>query len=210
MKLVFLGPPGAGKGTSAALLAKESGIPHISTGDLFRSHIKNMTDLGKRVKAILDKGNLVPDEITTEIVRERLDRGDTGKGFILDGYPRTIPQAEALASMRSISAVLLFNLSEEEIIKRLSGRRVAPSSGRIYHIIFNPPKQEGKCDESGEDLIIRPDDRIDAIKNRLEVYIRQTEPLIAYYREKGLLKDVDAFPPREEVYAAVRKIIGIV
>ena len=204
MKLIFLGPPGAGKGTMADKLANEQGIPHISTGDIFRYNIKNETELGKKVKAILDKGDLVPDELTISLVEDRLGQDDTGGGFILDGFPRTIPQAEALDGFATIEKVVNFAISDEEIIKRLSGRRVAPSSGRTYHVIFNPPKVEGKDDDSGEDLVIRPDDQVDAIKNRLDVYKKQTAPLIDYYKTKGLLVDVDATPKPDEVFAALK------
>ena len=190
MKLVFLGPPGAGKGTLAANAKDYYNIPHISTGDLFRNNIKNETELGKQVKAILASGGLVPDSITIEMVRNRLKEADCNKGFILDGFPRTIPQADALAEMTDLDAVVNMDISNEEVIARLSGRRMCPSTGRIYHILFNPPKVAGKDDETGEDLIQRDDDKEDAIKHRLEVYAEQTQPLIDYYRKKGLLKDV--------------------
>lgn len=190
MKMVFLGPPGAGKGTVAAKAREYFSIPHISTGDLFRNNIKNETELGKQVKAILASGSLVPDSVTIEMVRQRLAEPDCKKGFILDGFPRTIAQADALAKMVDLDAVVNFVISNEEVVERLSGRRMCPSTGRIYHIKFNPPKVEGKDDETGEDLIQRDDDRQEAIIHRLNVYAEQTEPLISYYREKGLLKDV--------------------
>lgn len=205
MKLIFLGPPGAGKGTIAAIAKAHYGIPHISTGDLFREAIANKTDLGLKVKAILDSGELVPDEITVEMVRRRLQEGDVQKGFILDGFPRTTGQAESLQEITSMDRVINFVLPEEAVIKRLSGRRIAKQSGRVYHIIFNPPKTEGICDESGEELIQRPDDRPEAIKKRLEVYRAQTEPLIAYYRNKELLTDIDASPSPEEVAKSLER-----
>lgn len=192
MNLVFLGPPGAGKGTLAATAKDYYGIPHISTGDLFRANIKNETELGKQVKAILASGGLVPDSITIEMVRNRIAEDDCSKGFILDGFPRTIPQADALAEMTRIDAVLNIDISREEVIQRLSGRRMCPSTGRIYHVLFNPPKVEGKDDETGEDLIQRDDDKEEAIMHRLDVYMEQTQPLIDYYTEKGLIRNVKA------------------
>ncbi len=207
MNLIFLGPPGAGKGTLAAKVKEGYSIPHISTGDLFRDAIRKETDLGKRVKAILDSGDLVPDEVTVEMVRRRLEDRDTQSGFILDGFPRTIGQADSLAGFAKMDAVINLVVDKALIIKRLSGRRMAKKSGRIYHIHYNPPKVEGKCDETGEDLIQRPDDKPEAIENRLEVYRKQTEPLIAYYREKDILHDVDASPSPEEVYDSLRPLL---
>ncbi len=207
MNLIFLGPPGAGKGTMASRLAQDQGIPHISTGDIFRANIKNQTELGKKVKTILDRGDLVPDELTIELVKDRLSQPDTGKGFILDGFPRTIPQAEALTSFAKIDNVINFVLTDEEVVKRLSGRRVAPTSGRTYHVLFNPPRKEGIDDETGEKLITRPDDEVDAVKNRLDVYNRQTAPLIDFYRSKNLLTDLDSSPKPDDVYASLKKLL---
>ena len=208
MKMVFLGPPGAGKGTIAALAKDYFNIPHISTGDLFRSNIKNETELGLKVKSILASGGLVPDSVTIEMVRNRIAEPDCEKGFILDGFPRTIPQADALAEMTGLEAVVNFDISKEEVVKRLSGRRMCPSTGRIYHIVFNPPKVENKDDETGEDLIQRPDDKEEAIVNRLEVYTAQTEPLIEYYRGKGLLKDIDASVKPSEVFELLKTTLA--
>ena len=207
MKLIFLGPPGAGKGTMAVRLADHLGIPHISTGDIFRYNIKNETDLGKQVKAILDSGELVPDELTIDLVKDRLQHDDTKKGFILDGFPRTIPQAEALSEFTDIDGAINFSLADEEIVKRLSGRRVHPGSGRTYHVMFNPPKVEGKDDVTGEDLVIRPDDEVDAIRNRLEVYKRQTQPLIEFYEKRDLLTTIDASPKPDKVFEELTKVI---
>lgn len=191
MNLVFLGPPGAGKGTIAAIAKVELNVPHISTGDLFRANIKNGTELGKRVQAILASGALVPDEVTIEMVRERLKEDDAKNGYILDGFPRTIAQADALQDMSDVDAVINFALDHDEIIRRLSGRRVCKSTGRTYHITSNPPKVEGIDDETGEPLIQRDDDKPEAIAHRLEVYEASTAPLIEYYREKGKLIDLD-------------------
>ena len=190
MNLVFLGPPGAGKGTIAKVAKEALGVPHISTGDLFRANIKNETELGKRVKEILASGGLVPDEITIKMVENRLSESDCEKGYILDGFPRTIPQAEALSKMSKVDGVVNFVLSEEEIIKRLSGRRMCPSTGRTYHILFNPPKVEGIDDETGEPLIQREDDKPEAIRHRLELYNEATAPLIDYYKAKDVVLDL--------------------
>ncbi len=207
MNIVLLGPPGAGKGTVAALLKKELGVPHISTGDIFRENIKGGTELGRKVETILASGALVPDEVTIEMVKDRLAKDDTASGYILDGFPRTIGQAEALDAMDTIDCVLNFVLSSEEIIKRLSGRRLCKSTGRIYHIVSNPPKVEGIDDETGEPLIQRDDDKPEAIKHRLEVYEAQTAPLIDYYRKKGNLIDVDSSPSPETIVKAIMKEI---
>lgn len=203
MRLVFLGPPGAGKGTIAAKAKDVCGIPHISTGDLFRENIKNETGLGVRVKSILAAGNLVPDEVTIAMVDQRLKEDDAQGGFILDGFPRTIAQADALASMTDLDRVVNFVLDKEAIVRRLSGRRVCKSTGRTYHILYNPPKVEGIDDETGEPLIQRDDDKEEAIRNRLEVYEASTAPLIAYYRDRGLLVDIDASLSPDEVLKAM-------
>lgn len=207
MNLMFLGPPGAGKGTVASRLAEDKGIPHISTGDIFRAAIRDETELGKKVKAILDKGDLVPDELTVSLVRERLGQPDAQKGYILDGFPRTIGQADALAQFSSLDKVLNFQIADSEVVKRLSGRRIHKPSGRTYHVEFNRPKVAGKDDVTGEDLIQRPDDTEEAIKNRLDVYKKQTAPLIDYYEKKELLVNVDATGTPDEVYQTVLGIV---
>ncbi len=210
MKAVFLGPPGAGKGTVAAQAKDYFKVPHISTGDLFRYNIKNETELGKQVKSILASGGLVPDSVTIAMVKERIAEPDCKDGFILDGFPRTIPQAEALEEMTELDHVLNLVISNEEVVQRLSGRRMCPSTGRIYHVLFNPPKVEGKDDETGEDLIQRDDDKEEAIKHRLEVYNAQTEPLIDFYRKKNLIRDVKTsnnMKP-DEVFACVVKALS--
>ncbi len=207
MRLIFLGPPGAGKGTIADIAKDAFSIPHISTGDLFRMHIRSETSLGKRVKQILAAGDLVPDSVTIEMVKERLAEDDASAGFILDGFPRTIPQAETLEKITHIDCALNFEAPREMIIKRLSGRRVAKQSGRIYHLEYNPPKVPGKCDLTGEPLIQRPDDTEEAIVNRLEVYQQQTAPLIDFYRSKGVLKDISATGTPEEIFQRTREAI---
>lgn len=209
MRMVFLGPPGAGKGTIASKAKEFYGIPHISTGDLFRSNIKNETELGLQVKSILASGGLVPDSVTIEMVRNRIAEPDCSNGFILDGFPRTIPQADALAEMTDLDAVVDFQISADEVVERLSGRRMCPSTGRIYHILFNPPKVEGKDDDTGEDLIQREDDKEEAIKHRLDVYVAQTQPLIDYYKNRGLIREVktnNALTPTE-VFELTKKVL---
>jgi len=208
MNLVFLGPPGAGKGTIADLAKDYFHIPHISTGDLFRANIKNETELGKQVKAILASGGLVPDDITIAMVKNRLMEKDAKAGYILDGFPRTVPQADALKAMSNVQAVVNFVLPDETIIKRLSGRRVCKSTGKTYHIVFNPPKREGIDDETGEPLIQRDDDKPEAIVHRLEVYAKSTAPLIEYYRKKGLLIDLDVSGNPEDIMKELAKKLG--
>ena len=209
MNLVFLGPPGAGKGTIAAKVNKNFGYPHISTGDLFRAAIKNQTPLGKQVTAITEKGDLVPDELTIQMVKERLAEPDAAKGFILDGFPRTITQAEALRAMCKITSVLNFDVGEKLIIERLAGRRVCRSCGATYHIRFMPPKREQICDACGGELYTRKDDTIESIQNRLSVYNAQTAPLIAYYTERKLIVNIDAALDADSVYLNVCKILKL-
>lgn len=203
MNLIFLGPPGAGKGTIAQLAKETLGIPHISSGQLFREQIKIGSPLGRRVEATLKAGNLVDDDTTIEFVKERLTHDDVARGYILDGFPRTIAQAEAMCIFSRPEAVINFTLSEEQILRRLEGRRVAPSTGTTYHILYNPPKVEGIDDVTGEALIQRPDDKKEAILNRLAVYTRQTQPLIEHYQAKDLLIHLDASLSPEEVLASL-------
>ena len=182
MNLIILGPPGAGKGTQAAFIASEQNIPHISTGDMLREAIKNGTELGLQAKAVMDAGNLVSDELIIELVKERISQDDCKNGFLFDGFPRTIPQAEALQENNvDINGVIELVIADEEIIKRMSGRRIHLASGRTYHVDFNPPKKPGLDDETGEELIIRKDDEPETVKDRLKVYWAQTQPLIEYY-----------------------------
>jgi adenylate kinase len=202
MNCIFLGPPGAGKGTLAVEVSKLYGIPHLSTGDMFRAAIKAASPLGLKVKAILDSGALVGDDITIELVKERLSRSDAKAGFILDGFPRTIPQAEALSTFARIDAAVNFEIADADVVKRLSGRRVCKGCGHNHHVEFMPPKKDGVCDKCGSDLFIREDDKIDAITHRLEVYRNQTAPLIDFYRGKNLLTDIDARPKSDVILRA--------
>ena len=182
MNLIILGPPGAGKGTQAAFIASEQNIPHISTGDMLREAIKNGTEVGLQAKAVMDAGNLVSDELIIELVKERISQDDCKNGFLFDGFPRTIPQAEALQENNvDINGVIELVVADEEIIKRMSGRRIHLASGRTYHVDFNPPKKSGLDDETGEELIIRKDDEPETVKDRLKVFWTQTQPLIEYY-----------------------------
>ncbi len=194
MKFVFLGPPGAGKGTLAAEAAKHYNIPHISTGAMFRAAIKNHTPLGEKIQSIISSGALVDDATTAAIVKERLAAADVGNGFILDGFPRTIVQAEMLSEFCTLDAVVNFHISDEAVIKRLSGRRLCPSCGKNFHIDFMKPQIDGVCDNCNGSLIIREDDKTEAIMERLETYRTQTFPLIEFYRAKKLLITLDAQP----------------
>ena len=196
MQLILMGPPGAGKGTQAAELVKAFDIPHISTGDMFRAAIKDGTELGKKAKSFMDKGQLVPDEVTIGIVRERLGKEDCQKGFILDGFPRTVEQADALTKIlkdlgTSLTRVLAIAVPAEDLIERAVGRRICKKCGATYHVKFNPPKQEGICDECGGELFTRADDNAETMKSRLSVYEAQTKPLIDYYKKAGVYTEVD-------------------
>lgn len=199
MKFVFLGPPGAGKGTLALEAAAYYGIPHISTGDMFRTAIKNQTELGKTIQKIISSGALVDDETTAALVKERLSQADAHNGFILDGFPRTIVQAEVLETFCTLDAVVNFDISDEAVIKRLSGRRLCSSCGKSFHIEFMKPQIDGVCDDCRGTLIIREDDKIEAITKRLETYRNQTLPLIEFYQNKRLLTTLDAQPVPAEI-----------
>jgi adenylate kinase len=196
LNLILMGLPGAGKGTQAERIVEKYDIPHISTGDMFRAAIKGETELGLKAKSFMDAGELVPDEVTIGIVRERLSQGDCEKGFLLDGFPRTVAQAEALEDMlssmeRSLDYVLNIEVPEQLLMDRLTGRRVSPTSGKTYHMIYNPPKVEGVCDVDGKELIQRDDDKPETVKKRLEVNQQQAQPLIDFYTEKGYLRTVN-------------------
>ncbi|HEY8436953.1 MAG TPA: adenylate kinase [Haloplasmataceae bacterium] len=212
MNLLIMGPPGAGKGSQAAKIISAYGIPHISTGDMFREAIKSGTPLGLEAKRYIDAGELVPDEVTNGIVKERLQQADCRKGFLLDGYPRTINQAVALDEMlhtlgKKIDAVLNMECSEETIIKRIAGRRICQQCGATYHILNHPPKVENVCDRCGGALYQRKDDNPDTVKNRLEVYYKQTAPLIEYYRSKGNLIMLDGNLEIDELFIDVKRIL---
>ena len=213
MKIIMLGAPGAGKGTQAKMIADKYGVPHISTGDIFRANIKNGTELGKEAKKYMDQGLLVPDELTVRILLDRVAQDDCKNGYVLDGFPRTIPQAEVLDSELTklgdhIDYAINVDVPDENIIKRMSGRRACLTCGATYHIEHVPPKKEGICDVCGSELVLRDDDKPETVKNRLNVYHDQTKPLIDFYTAKGVLKTVDGTVPMEEVFAAITAILG--
>ena len=206
MNIVLMGLPGAGKGTQAEKIVEKYAIPHISTGDMFRAAIKEGTELGLKAKAFMDEGKLVPDEVTIGIVRERLSQDDCGKGFLLDGFPRTVPQAEALDQIlaelnRPVEHTININVEKEELIARLSGRRICKACGASYHLIFNPPAEEGKCDKDGGELYTRADDNPETVANRLEVNMNQAQPLLDFYEAKGILTNIDGQQDIAKVFA---------
>ena len=212
MKIIMLGAPGAGKGSQASRIAKEYQLPHISTGDIFRANLKEETELGKRAKSFMDKGELVPDDITIAMLLDRIHKEDCKNGYILDGFPRTIPQAEALKEAlakkdEKIDLALDVEASDELIIKRMAGRRTCPACGAIYHIVTLPPKTEGICDRCGADLIQRKDDNEETVKNRLKIYHEVTEPLISYYKKEGILEEIDGAEELDKVFEKVKRII---
>lgn len=208
MNLIFLGPPGAGKGTLAAKAVEILGVPHISTGAIFRAAIAAKSPLGLKVKSIIDSGKLVDDATTIELVKDRLAQPDASKGYILDGFPRTIPQAKALANFSAVEKVVNFDIPDSAVVERLSGRRVCRGCGANYHIVFQKPKKDGVCDACGGELYTRDDDKKEAIVKRLEVYRAQTAPLIDHYRTAGNLVDVDARPAVEAVVENFRKAMA--
>ncbi len=213
MRVVFLGPPGAGKGTQARLLAEREGVPHVATGDLFRAAVASATELGRRVAEFLQAGRLVPDEVTVAVVAERLGRDDCRRGFVLDGFPRTETQAEALDRVLSdlgwdLDAAVALEVPDGEVVRRLSGRRVCSVCGANYHVEFLPPSRPGLCDACGGTLVQRDDDREETVRVRLAVYREQAEPVLAYYRRRGLLRVVAGDRPAAEVAAAVAGLAG--
>jgi adenylate kinase len=213
MILILLGPPGAGKGTQAKLLAQQYGIPHISTGDMFRDHKARGTPLGKKVQAIMDAGGLVTDDLTNEMVKDRLSQPDVAPGFILDGYPRTVGQAQYLDLLlrslgRSIDKVISYDVAEENVVERISGRRSCPKCGAVYHVSSNPPKRSGFCDRDVTPLVQRDDDKPENVLKRMQEYGAKTEPLKRFYRDRGLVADVDGVGTPEGILAVTRKALG--
>ncbi len=213
MKIIMLGAPGAGKGTQAKQIADKYSIPHISTGDIFRANIKNGTELGKKAKQYMDQGALVPDELTCDLVMDRIQQDDCKNGFVLDGFPRTIPQAEALdAALEKINEKMDYaidvDVPDENIVNRMSGRRACLNCGATYHLVSIPPKVEGICDRCGSEIVLREDDKPETVQKRLKVYHEQTQPLIDYYKNQGILKSVDGTQPMDEVFKAIVTILG--
>ena len=209
----MLGAPGAGKGTQAKMIAEKYCVPHVSTGDIFRANSKNGTELGMEAKKYMDQGLLVPDELTVRILLDRVAQKDCENGYVLDGFPRTIPQAEVLDEALTelgdkIDYAIDVNVPDENIVRRMSGRRACLTCGATYHIEHIPPRQEGICDKCGSELVLRDDDKPETVKNRLAVYHEQTQPLIDFYEKKGVLRTVDGTLPMEEVFAAITGILG--
>lgn len=213
MKIIMLGAPGAGKGTQAKMIADKYQIPHISTGDIFRANIKNGTELGKEAKKYMDQGLLVPDELTVRLLLDRVAQPDCSEGYVLDGFPRTIPQAEVLDEALTklsdrIDYAINVDVPDENIVNRMSGRRACLSCGATYHLVHIPPKQEGVCDKCGEPLVLREDDKPETVLNRLQVYHEQTQPLIDFYTAKGVLRSVDGTRDMQEVFQSIVSILG--
>ena len=213
LNLILMGPPGAGKGTQAERLIDDFDLPYYATGDILRAAVKEETDLGKEAKDYMDRGDLVPDDLICRVIMERLDTDEAADGFLLDGFPRTVPQAETLEEAlekrgRSLTAALLIDASDEEVIRRLSGRRICVKNQHVYHVEFDPPKNEGVCDQDGSRLIQRDDDKPETVKKRLDVYHEQTEPVISWYEEKGLLRRFDGGRSPDEVHAHIRATLA--
>ena len=213
MKIIMLGAPGAGKGTQAEMICEKYSLPHISTGDIFRANIKNGTELGVEAKKYMDQGLLVPDELTVKILLDRVAKDDCKNGYVLDGFPRTIPQAEVLDEALTklgdkVDFAINVDVPDENIINRMSGRRACVTCGATYHVEYAPTKVEGICDKCGAELILRDDDKPETVKNRLDVYHKQTQPLIDFYSNKGILKEVDGTKNMQDVFAAIVSILG--
>jgi adenylate kinase len=215
LNLVLLGPPGSGKGTQGERLQEDLRLPYYATGDILRAAVRDGTDLGKQAREYMDRGDLVPDEVMVGLIAERVANAEAADGFILDGFPRTIGQAEALGGKlselgRGLTAVLLIEVPDEEVVRRLSGRRVCVKEGHVFHMEFDPPKEEGVCDICGGHLEIRDDDKPEVVRRRLGTYHEKTEPLVAYYEERGLLYRMDGLPPPDEVAARIRALLATV
>ena len=213
MKIIMLGAPGAGKGTQAKKIAEKYQIPHISTGDIFRANIKGGTELGMKAKTFMDQGMLVPDEITIGMLMDRIGQEDCINGYVLDGFPRTIPQAESLTKAlaergEKVDYAINVDVPDENIINRMSGRRACVGCGATYHITFNPPVKEGICDTCGQELVLRDDDKPETVKKRLDVYHQQTQPLIDYYKKAEVLAEVDGTQPMDAVFQGIVEILG--
>jgi adenylate kinase len=213
LNLIFLGPPGAGKGTQAQRLRDDFHLPYIATGDMLREHVKNETDLGRKAKEYMDAGGLVPDELVIAMLSQRLKDADTADGFILDGFPRTIPQADALGAEldrlgKRLTAVLLIEVADDVLVERISGRRVCVKAGHNYHVVYDPPKHDDVCDQDGSRLVQRDDDKPEVVRARLQTYHDQTEPLIEYYDDRGLLRRFDGTRSPDEVHGHIRATIA--
>ena len=213
MKIIMLGAPGAGKGTQAERIAEKYDIPHISTGDIFRANIKAGTELGVKAKAYMDKGQLVPDSLTIDLVMDRISQSDCNGGYILDGFPRTIPQAVSLTNALkdrgdALDFAINVHVPDENIVSRMSGRRACPGCGSTYHLVFAAPKQDGICDKCGSELVLRDDDKPETVKKRLAVYHNQTQPLIRYYGSQKILRTVDGTKDMEDVFQDIMNILG--
>jgi adenylate kinase len=213
MNLVLLGPPGSGKGTQGERLQEELELPYYATGDILRAAVREGTELGKAAKDYMDRGDLVPDEVIVGMIGERIDSSEATDGFILDGFPRTAPQAEALAAKlgelgRDLTAVLLIDVSDEEVVRRLGGRRTCVENGHVFHVEFNPPKQEGVCDVDGSELIVRDDDKPEVIRHRLEQYHEKTAPLIEHYDSQSLLRQVDGSAAPDAVADEIQRTLA--
>jgi adenylate kinase len=215
LNLVLLGPPGSGKGTQGERLQEDFRLPYYATGDILRAAVRDGTDLGKRAREYMDRGDLVPDEVIVGLIADRVTNAEAADGFILDGFPRTMAQAEALGGKlselgRGLTAVLLIEVPDEEVVRRLSGRRVCVKEGHVFHMDFDPPKEEGVCDICGGHLEIRDDDKPEVVRRRLGTYHEKTEPLVGYYEERGLLYRMDGLPPPDEVAARIRALLATV
>ncbi len=213
LNLVLLGPPGSGKGTQGERLQEDLRLPYYATGDILRAAVREQTELGRTAKEYMDRGDLVPDQVIVGVIAERIDSSEALDGFILDGFPRTIPQAEALDAKleelgRAVTAVLLIDVSDDEVVRRLGGRRTCEEAGHVFHVELNPPKQEGVCDLDGSELIVRDDDKPEVIRHRLEQYHAKTEPLVAYYDHRSVLRRLDGAAAPDEVAEEIRRTLA--